>query len=219
MSVKFLIALSVTSAVSIVQLHAQSHNRFAFNVGGGVTAPLNPTAAYSGVSGNFLLGAGYNINNKSSIMGEFMWNGLPPNLFILHPVEAPTGKMNLYSLTANYRRHIENIRGSLFGLYLVGGGGWYYRYTSIDKNYVVPPATACLPIYGWWGYACDAGYVYSTKVAYKGSSAGGLNGGFGFTIRLSDSGWKFFAESRYHYAWTERVRTTLVPVTLGLRLN
>jgi hypothetical protein len=218
MGKKCLALLGLLSTLSVVQLPAQS--KFTFNVGGGISTPLNPTGAYSGVSGNILLGAGYNLNANNSISGEFLWSGLPPNLFILHPIEAPSGNMNLYSLSATYRRHVDRIHGSLFGIYFLGGGGWYYRYTAVDKNYTLPYPTACAPIYTWWGYACDAdGYVYSQKVAYKGSSAPGVNAGFGFTIRLSDSGLKFFTEARYHYAWTERVPTTFIPVTLGIRLN
>jgi hypothetical protein len=39
-------------------------------------------------------------------------------------------------------------------------------------------------------------------VANKDTNAGGVNAGTGFTIRLGDSGWKFYAEASYHYAWT-----------------
>jgi hypothetical protein len=56
-------------------------------------------------------------------------------------------------------------------------------------------------------------------VAYKGTSAGGLNGGVGFTVRLSDKGWKFYTESRYHYAFHPRIPNTLVLVTFGIAYN
>jgi hypothetical protein len=102
----------------------------------------------------------------------------------------------------------------------MGGGGWYQRYATIDKNYVVPPLTPCQPYYYWWGYSCDPNnYVYSQTVANKGVSAGGFNTGFGFTIRFADSNIRFFTEARYHYAFSERIPTTVVPVTFGLRYN
>src|SRR5215813_10115982 len=168
-------AIILLGTISISPMLGQS--RLALNIGGGVTAPLNPTGAYAGVSGNFNIGAGYNLNNKNSITGEFLWSGLPPNRFILHPIDAPFGSINLYSLTANYRYHIDSVHGTPFGVYAIAGGGWYYRYSSVDKNYVAPPGTACAPIYYWWGYACDPnGFIYSQTVAYNGASAGGLNG-------------------------------------------
>jgi hypothetical protein len=61
--------------------------------------------------------------------------------------------------------------------------------------------------------------VYTHTLASKGVSAGGLNIGTGFTIRFADSHFSFFAEARYHYAFSERIPTTLVPVTLGIRYN
>jgi hypothetical protein len=100
-------------------------------------------AAFSGL----LAGAGHNINKHNSIIGEFMWSGLPPGLSVLRSIDAPFRNVNLYTLTANYRRSINKIGGSPFGAYLIGGGGWYYPYTSVDKNYFVPPGTTCQPIY------------------------------------------------------------------------
>jgi hypothetical protein len=204
------------------RLHAQDIDlsRLTYEIGGGVSTPLNPTGQHVGVSGNFVAGVGYKLNKHNSIIGEYMWAGLPPNRFVIHPVNLPSGSVNLHTLTANYRLQLENLRGSPFGVYTVAGGGWYYRYATIEQDYMMPPGTACLPIYTWWGYACDPyGYVYETTVAYRGASAGGVNVGAGFTIRFGDSNWKFFAESRYHYAWSDRIPTTLVPVTLGIRFN
>ncbi|HEY1342439.1 MAG TPA: hypothetical protein VGF59_33275 [Bryobacteraceae bacterium] len=201
-------------------LAGQNYSRFTTHMGGGISTPLNPTGAYTGVSGNFDVGAGYNLGKNDAIIGEFMWSGLPTSISAIHPVKAPDGKINLYTLTVNYRHQKDRIHGSPLGVYLVGGGGWYYRYSSLDKNFVVPPGTACQPIYGWWGYGCDtSGYVYSETVAYRGTSAGGVNAGAGFTLRFADSNWKFFTEARYHYAWSQRIPTTLIPVTFGIRFN
>jgi Outer membrane protein beta-barrel domain len=154
-----------------------------FNIGGGISTPLNPTGQYSGTSGNLTAGSSYSINKRSSIVGEFLWSGLPPNIFVLHPIEAPFGNINLYTLTADYRYAIDRIHGSRFGVYGIGGGGWYYRYASVDKNFVLPPNTVCQPIYTWWGYACSpGGTVFTQTIAYKGASVGGANGGVGFTM-------------------------------------
>jgi hypothetical protein len=219
MMLRCVLVLTSLAAVSVVPLFAEDHT-FTFNMGGGISTPLNPTAQYAGTSGNFELGAGYKINKHSAIIGEFMWSGLPPNLFVIHPIDAPFGSINAYALTANYRYEFDRIHGSRFGLYAIGGGGWYYRHVSVDKNFVVPPNTACQPIYTWWGYACDPnGFVFSQTVAFKGTSVGGVNAGVGFTITIADSSWKFYTEARYHYAFNSGVSTTVVPVTFGFRLN
>ena len=218
MTGKILVAIGLVGAGWMAPLEAQS--RFVFNTGGGISTPLNPTGAYTGLSGNFKVGAGYALNSKNSIDGEFLWSGLPPDITNLHPVNSPSGNMNIYSLTVNWRHHIDSVGHSPFGVYTIMGGGWYYRYATIDKNYTVLPGTACAPIYTWWGYACDpSGYVYSQTVASRGTSAGGMNAGVGFTMRISDSGWKFYTESRYHYAFSDRIATTFIPVTFGIRFN
>ena len=211
--------VSVLALVSILPLFAQDYSKFAFDIGGGVSTPLRPTADYVGVSGEFTTGAGYNIDKHNSILGEFMWVGMPSNIFILQPVNAPFGKINLYTVTANYRYRVDKLGGSPFGVYAIAGGGWYERTMAVDKNYVVPSFTPCQPIYTWWGYACGPGdYVYTATVASKAVSAGGVDAGVGFTIRLSDTGWKFYVESRYNYAFS-RIPSTLIPVTFGIRFN
>jgi hypothetical protein len=210
---------TLLATVSAVPLSAQD-GTFTFNTGAGISTPLNPTSQYAGTSGNFQADAGVKISQRSSIIGEFLWSGLPPNNFVLHPISAPVGHINLYTLTANYRYGIDRIHGSRYGMYVIGGGGWYYRYASVDKNYVVPPGTVCQPIYGYWGYGCDpSGFVYSSTVAYKGTSVGGVNGGVGFTIGIGDSPWKFYTEARYHHAFNSAIATNIVPVTMGIRFN
>lgn len=215
---KKILMIVLIQALWMISLSAQDH--LTFNLGGGISAPLNPTGALTGVSGNFVASAGYKLDKKNSISGEFMWSGLPTDLFTIHPTDAPFGGVNLYSLTANFRHQIDRINHSPFGVYAVAGGGWYYRYATVDKNFTVPPLTVCAPVYAWWGYSCDPnGYVYSQTVAYKGVSAPGLNGGVGFTISFADSGWKFYTEARYHYAFSNRIATTLIPITFGFRYN
>jgi hypothetical protein len=216
---RVLISLSVLGWACLAPLYGQGYSKFTMNMGGGITTPLNPTGAYAGVSGNFVMGAGYNINKSNAIIGEFLWSGLPSNLFVISPVKAPTSSINLYSLTVNYRHQWDRISGSPFGLYFIGGGGWYERHITIDKNYTVPVATPCQPYWVWYGYGCSDGIVYSQQVASKGNSGGGFNGGVGFTIRFADSNLRFFTESRYHYAFHENIPTTMVPVTFGIRYN
>jgi hypothetical protein len=60
---------------------------------------------------------------------------------------------------------------------------------------------------------------HHTAVASHGTSAGGLDVGAGFTIRLTSMGWKFFVESRYNYAWSSFIPTTVIPVSIGFRFN
>src|SRR5690348_4354642 len=84
---------------SRAQSHGTDFNSLNFNIGGGIDTPLNPTGRFVGVGGNFRLGAGYNVNKRSSFDGEFGWTGLPSNIG-LHLPDVPFGTVSLYTLTA-----------------------------------------------------------------------------------------------------------------------
>jgi len=43
----------------------------------------------------------------------------------------------------------------------------------------------------------------------------GVNGGVSLTLRIRDTPWKFFMESRYNYAATSNITMQVVPVTFG----
>lgn len=205
---------------SSLNAQVQDLRTFNFNIGGGLSVPLNPTARYAGVNGNATAGIGANLTKHNSLEGDFQWIGLPPNHSLARPFYTPSVSVNLFALTGEYRFHIDGIGESPFGFYLLAGGGWYYRHTDIGRRFDVPPFTACQPIYNWWGIACTAdGFVSSPDGRSNGSSAGGANGGVGFTVRFAHTGWKFFAESRYTYVWSTYIPTTFAPVTFGFRYN
>jgi hypothetical protein len=216
---KWLLAVIALGAGCIPAI-AQDYSKLTFNIGGGPTVPLNPSANYAGVGGNFTAGAGLNFNRKNSLGLEFLWTGLPRNVD-LTPALSPIAHVNLYSIAANYRHHIDSLGGSRFGAYITGGGGWYYRVSSVDSTVLpVPAGTPCIPIYNWWGFSCDpSGLLILGSIASRNNSAGGVNAGIGLTARFGDAGLKVYVESRYHYAWNNRVPTTFIPVTFGIRFN
>jgi len=39
----------------------------------------------------------------------------------------------------------------------------------------------------------------------------------GFTVRILDSQYKFYVESRFHYATNRRMATRIIPFTVGVR--
>ena len=131
---------------------------------------------------------GANLLKNHSVEFDFMWSGLSPT--------KSAGNWNLYSLTENYRLRLYRIAHSSFGVYVLAGGGWYYRHASVNglEDFSVVPS--------------------------RGTGAAGIDGGIGFSIRIiPDSAWSFFMESRYRYAWTPSARTSLIPVSVGFRFN
>jgi len=208
---------------SAITAQAQEQPKFNFHIGGGIGTPLNPTAEFAGVSGAFQIGAGPNLSDHSSLVGEFMWHGLPPNSNALARLTNPlaavaitqnlSASSNLYAVTANYKYHRE---GKMYGLYLLGGGGWYYRKSQLTNFHVVP-GTVCEPVWNWWGYSCQGGYVEDNVLVSKGVVSGGINGGAGVTIKLHSSGVKWYMEARYHYAPQGDRTIQVLPLTFGLQ--
>ncbi len=193
---------------------------FTDNLGMTISLPVRPTSQYATSGLGTAAGAGYNFDRRNALIGEFMWNWLYPTDAALQPlrvaIQSPniSGHGNLFALTANYK---FELRGKLLGAYLIGGGGWYHRTTSITKQ--IPTGTSiCNPIWLWWGYNCSSGIVTTNlTVANSSSSAFGANGGIGFTIRVGEAPYRFYVESRYHYAPTRNVSTQLVAFTFGFR--
>jgi hypothetical protein len=170
---------------------------------------------------NTVVGAGYNFNKHYSVIGEFMWSGLRPNRDALRPIwlaaqsRKVDGSSNLFTLTANYRFRLE---GKVFGVYVMGGGGMYYRRSELSQEVIVGRGTVCGPTWYWWGYACTSGIVSDDQtLVTAGSTVLGGNAGVGITIRINEEGYKFYVESRYHYAPTKNISTQLILITFGFR--
>jgi hypothetical protein len=218
MSTRTLSMMGLLAINTIISVQAQTNEegKFNFSMGGGLSVPMNPIARYAGVGGTFLGSAGYNLDRHSSIVGQFMWNGLPPSVGAIEQLNGISNSVNLFSMTADYK--YRRGLGKAFGYYLIAGGGWYYRHSSISKSTFVPTETVCTPIYDWYGYSCTNGFVNTIGISSGTSSFGG-NGGVGLTLRIKDSPWKFFVESRYVYAASRLIATQVAPVTFGFEFQ
>lgn len=220
MSKRTVFTIALLTAACIIPIQAQNQNEegmLNFSMGGGLSVPLNPTANYVGVSGSFVAGGGSNIDQHNSIVGQFMWAGLtppsvlPPTLSAIAQSNGLSSRGNLYNISLDYK--YRSGIGKTFGFYLLAGGGWYYRHVSVSQGTSIPTNTVCQPIWFWYGYNCSNGFV--NTVGGGGTSAFGVNGGVGLTLRFRDTPWKFFMESRYNYAATRFINTQVVPITFG----
>lgn len=194
---------------------------YASNVGLTATLPLHPTSQYVSSGLGTDIGAGYNFDRRNALIGEFMWNWLYSTGTSLQPLrvaaQSPnlSGSGNLYALTANYK--FER-RGRVLGAYLIGGGGWYYRTAVLTHPIPAGTTITCEPAWNWWGYECSSGTVTTNRtIQHSSSSALGANAGIGFTIRVGEAPYRFYVESRYHYAPTKNISTQLLAFTFGFR--
>ncbi len=210
-----LLFVSLTAATFAAPSFAQDVSRFTANVGGGFTEPVR------GLENNFKMGwklsagAGVNVTDHLGIIGEFGFNDLGLSRSSLLAAGAPGGSMRIYSGTGNALLHF-NPRGRL-DPYIVGGGGVYRRTIELTAPTVVNQ-TFFDPFFGQFFNAPVAAsqVLNSTSVTKP-----GVNVGAGFNIPLGRDRMrnhaKFYAEARYHYIFTDNVRTTMLPVTFGFR--
>ncbi|MCI0348853.1 MAG: outer membrane beta-barrel protein [Acidobacteriales bacterium] len=212
----------VHSSLLYAQIEEDELSKLNTNIAFLLTAPANPTSTFSDFGWGGTLGAGFNFNQNHAFVGEFLWTRLhirdkalvPLRLALQNPeVE---GHSDLYGFTANYR--IE-FRGKALGTYFIGGPGFYYRSTRITKSVVSGTDTTCTVEWLWWGATCEEGVVTSGQtISNFASGAWGGNAGIGFTVRIGEEPrYRFYIEARYHYVPHERVKTEVIPITMGVR--
>ena len=211
-----LISLLLSSVTMWAQDEEPNDNRKSNgNLGLPISVPLNPMGQFAQLGTGVIYGAGYNFTRRHAVIGEFMWDWLHPSVSALTGVANLNGHSNLYVLTGNYR---FELRGKALGTYLIAGGGWYMRHSSLSTTVVTGNSITCTPTWLWWGATCTSGLVDSNQtLKSSSSSAFGANGGIGFTVRVGDAPWRVYVESRYHYAPTRHINTQLVTTTVGIR--
>jgi hypothetical protein len=185
-----------------------------------IVIPLNPTAQAVHLGFGFGIGGGYNFTRQHAAVGDFMWNNLFPTNEVLAQLRQasnePTldAKVGLYGLTGNYR---YELRGKSLGAYFLGGGGLYYRHTSLSKQVTTTSGVTCSPLWLWWGFSCSQNTVTSGQsLGSWSTTAGGWNGGIGFTARIGEPPYRFYVESRYHYVPNSRLNTQLINISVGI---
>jgi opacity protein-like surface antigen len=196
---------------AIVPAHTQDYSKFLFNVGGGIGFPLGNLSNFVNDGGNFVIGGGYGFMKHVGVDTEFMWHDLPINDATKAHLQTPGASARQYSWTFNPIVHAQI--GDRFGVYGIGGIGWYHRSGETTTPGV---GVICDPYWSWW-YGCTLGSV-NIITGSRSSNSFGENIGGGATIRLGGGHVNFYTEIRYHHAGYSRVSTNLLPLTFGIRL-
>jgi hypothetical protein len=186
-----------------------------------VNVPVNSTAQVLGTGWGGVGGVGYNFNQRNAVIGEFLWNRGWATGGALQPLEVVSqsgslrGNADIFALTGNYR---YERRGRLFGTYLIGGGGWYFRNTWLSGPVTSGVGAICTPTWLWWGFTCASGTVTAgqTRAGFN-SNALGANAGVGLTVGVGRAPYRLYTEARYHYAPTKNINTQFLTITLGIR--
>jgi hypothetical protein len=220
--------------------------KYTFVVGGGLTVPVGGTHNYLTTSWKVQAGVGRNFNKTFGVIAQFDWDNFgiqtatlnnllaiyngPPLFFTDqtgNPLSQISGTSHDWSFTLN--PIINYYTSDTKGAYVIGGAGFYHKIASFSTPAI---ATAC-DIFG----NCFAFQQNQTFDSYT-SNAFGLNGGVGFTYKLSRfASTKFYVEGRYVYTFNSprafsygdanlnglnvfpqnSAKTSYIPITFGLR--
>lgn len=217
--------------------NSDGSNKYTFEAGGGFTVPVGGTHYYASPSWKFQVGGGRNFNKKFGVLLQYDYdkfgmqsNALNKQLALYNNLGAGLSQLNgsVHDWSFTLNPVYNFFQADAIGAYVVGGVGFYHKYTQ----FTTPVQGTCFdPFYGY--YLCSA----NAPVDWYTSNAFGVNGGVGFTYRLSRfSGERFFAEVRYVYTANSRrpydvsgttsyfnafppasAPTTYLPITFGIR--
>lgn len=181
------------------------------NVGAGFTSLVGSMNTRLGNGWNIDFGAGYHITRRFSFGVEAMYNGLSVNSNVLREFAVPDANARIWAITAEPRLTFG--RRYKFTPYVVGGVGYYRRVVE----FTFPTFTA-VTIFDPFFFASNPARIPANFLFGRFIRDGiGGNAGAGFEIPLAQTGFKIFAEARFHYAGNGSIPTRMVPFTVGLR--
>lgn len=219
--------------------NADGSNKYTFAAGGGFGMPTGSSGKELDLSWKVQVAAGYNFNKKFALMLQWDYDkfGLTGGnldrqyarynaLGLVDDTGAPVsfagldGNAHMWSFTLNPM--YTYYQGDSLGAYVIGGGGFYRKIT----NYTLPQTGVYCDFFGF----CYQ-FTQNQTFDHYSNNAGGVNGGIGFTYRLSRfASQKLYAEARYvwvdnqpssnsvvSYYPENNKRTGYFPVTIGLR--
>jgi len=220
--------------------------KYTFFGGGGFTLPVGGSHNYLATSYDIQAGAGRNFNKKFGVNVQFDWDNFgfqtatlnnllaiyngPPLFFEDqngNPLSQLGGSSHVWSFTAGPIYHFYDADN--WGAYVTGGGGFYHK----TANFTTPAIGQECDIFG----NCFLFQSNQTVDKYT-SNAFGINGGVGFTYKLSRwAGERLYVEARYVYTFNSArtfsfgdanlnglnvfpqnsAKTSFIPVTFGIR--
>ncbi|MDW5264894.1 MAG: outer membrane beta-barrel protein [Edaphobacter sp.] len=219
-------------------------NKYTFMVGGGFILPSGGTHNYASPGWKFQVGGGRNFNKTLGVLLQFDYDKLGIQTHTLNSqlalyndlgAQDPTTGGSLTQLNGyihDWSFSLDPIvnyyTSDTWGAYVTGGIGFYHKATVFTTPAI---GEYCDPYYGCYTYQANQ------PIDTYNSNAFGVNGGFGFTYKLSRwSGTRLYGEARY--VWTDNkprpydvsgqtsyfnafpqasARTTYIPVTFGIR--
>ena len=220
-------ALVVVLALLITTGNAMAQNKkYEINAGGGFTAATGDIEEHFGNGGHIEGGFTFFPKDRFGIQFQYAYSKLNGKTLQL-PVSSIIGGA---TINQNFDSHMH-MHGFSFdavfkpkpeGLYIVAGPGIYHRTVSLTTP-AIGFVTVCDP---YWYVCFDTPTTVDKLLGDRSSTDFGLNGGGGYTFKISDSA-KLYAEARYLYVWGPDVSINgqnkanangqFIPLSFGIR--
>lgn len=210
---KRIVFLLAFCGLGMMAASAQTFRRYNFNVGGGYGDPLGEVGKYTGASYNVVGGGGLNLSRSFGVKAEYMYYNLRFDGSVKDKQHLPDASGHVQSISLNLS--FDHSLGGKWGVYAIGGGGWYQRLVDA-RSQVLAQGAQCQPAWALWGIKCDGLIVTPQTLSSHTVDGFGYNFGGGLTYRFNKKA-KFYVEGRYHHANTPDQHTIVFPVTGGLR--
>jgi hypothetical protein len=142
---------------------------------------------------------------------QVMYNGLGVSRGVLREFALPDGNARIWAITAEPR--LSFAPRHKFTPYVVGGVGYYRRVVEFTRPTFVP-----VIVFDPFFFTLNPALIRGNLVLGRFIRDGiGGNAGAGFQVPIGQSGFKIFAEARFHYSNNGGTPTRMVPLTVGLR--
>lgn len=176
-------------------------------LGGGVALPQDVAKDRLNRGWDLQSGSTFKVGNSVAILMEVMYNKYGVSDTTLQNLQVPEGKMRILSGTVNFMVG-PGATGS--GPYLIGGGGIYNRKIELSK----PTTGGVIVVDPWLGVVAPIVIPPGDVIGTFSTTKPGINGGVGLSLGKNS---RAYLEARYHWVFTDNVKTTFIPINFGLR--
>ncbi|MBS1814992.1 MAG: outer membrane beta-barrel protein [Acidobacteria bacterium] len=199
--------------------NADGSEKLALAFGGGVNLSTGAARKYQGPAWNFQAGGGYRFNRRFALLGEYGFHHFRvPQQQVINYFHFPdyaeksyVGRIRLWSITA--QALVQYFATPRYGGYLIGGGGFFRKHTTVSSNGDCKNSTP------------GCAFAGGQPVRFS-NNAPGFDIGTGLAYRpMFNDSLKLFIEARYVWVRNQGnssyagavAHTTFVPVTAGIR--
>jgi len=204
------------------------NKKYEINVGGGFSPTTGDIEEHFGNGGHFEAGFTFLPSQTIGFQAQYAYTKLNGKDFVFPVSATPIGGTSDQPFSSHMHMHglstdVVFRPASKPGLYLVAGPGIYHRTVSLSTP-SVGFVSVCDP---YWFVCFPTPVAVDTVIGDRSSTDFGLNGGGGYSFKVSDSA-RLYVEARYLYVWgpdvtgptgqkTANANGQFLPISFGIR--